>query len=155
MTNSVEKLIINGKEKQELDYAQNKSYMLYLEIWKFLLYIKDFDFNFIRIAFSYKVDDRYGYLRKQNGIKYTKFRDNDFSMYDTYYEGCEFHYINLLFNTNIDMDLFFKLISFDGFVTTINKTENAILVYLDITKTQIHKNIEETLLKNKILKLEK
>lgn len=151
MTNSVEQLIIKGKEEKKLTYAENKAYMFYYEIWKFLLYIKDSNFDFIRVTFSYKQDGEYGYLNKENGIRYTKFRDNAFVQYNNYYEGCVHHYINILFNTNIDMDLFFKLISLDGFVTTINKTGNSISVYTDITKMQLQDKIEEALLKNKIL----
>ena len=137
MTNDVEKIILDFFKKNELTYSENKAYMLYKEIWKFLLYIKDEEFNLIRISFCYDIDNNFGYIVKNEGITYTKFKENSFSQYHNYYEGCSIHYINLLFNTNIDMVLFFKLISMDGFCYNYSKDCTHVKVYIDVKKEQI------------------
>lgn len=153
MTNDVENIIIsNENEKTELTYAENKAYELYKEIWKFLMYIKENDFNIIRIQFSYNSDNNFGYINKSQGITYTMFSDQSFSQWHSYYEGCTCHYINLLFNTNIDMKLFFKLIAADNFYYDYLDDDNPVLVCIDVQKEQIEKRIQETLIRNKILK---
>lgn len=152
MTNDVEQIILKNEEQNELTYAENKAYMLYKEIWKFLINIKENDFNMIRINFSYNLDNNFGYINKSQGITYTMFCDQSFFKWHNYYEGCTCHYINLLFNTNIDMQLFFKLIADDGFYCDYLDDANPVLVCIDINKNQIEKRIQETLLKNKILK---
>jgi len=156
MTNDVEKIILENIEKNELTYAENKAYMLYKEIWNFLLYIKDENFDMIRISFSYKLLDDFGYIDKNKGLLYTEFNNNKtFLQYRSYYPGCTCHYINLLFNTIIDMRVFFKLITIDGFHYNLLDDTNPVLVCIDVKKEQIEKKINEVLLKNKILKLEK
>lgn len=152
MTNDVEKIIIDNEEEQVLNYAENKAYMLYKEIWKFLLYVRNNNFDTIRINFSYRKDNEYGYVNKQAGITYTMINNNEIQKWHNYYHGCTNHYIDVLFNTNIDMKLFFKLIAMDDF--SCNYLDDGIppvLVCIDITKEQIEKKINETLVKNKIL----
>ena len=155
MTNDVERIILDDVLQNELNYAENKAYMLYKEIWKFLLYIKNEEFNLIRISFCYDIDNNFGYIKKNEGITYTKFKEKSFSQYHNYYEGCSMHYINLLFNTNIDMKLFFKLITMDNFYYNYSDDCAQVRVYIDVKKDQIERKINETLLKNKILKKEK
>lgn len=62
MTNDVEKIIINNEKEKKLTYAENKAYMLYKEIWKFLLYIHNENFDTIRINFSYRKNNDFGYI---------------------------------------------------------------------------------------------
>ena len=50
------------------------------------------------------------------------------------------------------MRLFFKLISMDDFYYNYLDDQNPVLVCIDIKKEQIEKKINETLIKNKILK---
>ena len=107
------------------------------------------------INFSYNLDQGYGYINKSKGITYTIFNKKNFSQYYNFYEGCEFHYINILFNTNVDMNLFLKLITIDEFHYNLLDDTNPVLVCIDVKKEQIEKKINEVLLKNKILKLEK
>lgn len=86
---------------------------------------------------------------------FTKDNYEKSSKWHNYYQGCENFYIDILFNTNIDMSLFFKLIKLDGFYYNYLFNDNYVSVFLNITKKQIDNKIEETLLKNKILKKEK
>ena len=154
MTNDVEQIILKNEEQNELTYAENKAYMLYKEIWNFLLYANTFEFDFIRINFSYRKDGDWGYIKKQTGIRYTMVDiiNQKTSKWYNYYQGCENLYIDILFNTNIDMRLFFKLISMDGFYYSYLDEESPVLVSIDVKKEQIEKKINETLIKNKILK---
>jgi len=158
MTNDVEQIIIENIEKKELTYAENKAYMLYKEIWKFLLYVNTYEFDSIRINFSYRQESNNGYINKQPGITYTMIRKDCCEKppkWHNYYEGCENLYIDILFNTNIDMRLFFKLISLDDFYFSTLDDDNPVLVCIGVKKEQIERKINEVLLKNHILKLEK
>ena len=53
---------------------------------------------------------------KESELTYTQLKDKSFSQFYNYYSGCYMHYINVLFNTNVDMKLFFKLISMKWFL---------------------------------------
>ena len=155
MTNEVEKLIIeNHKETNNIKYEQNVAYLFYKEIWKFILFVHKYDYNSLLIKFKIiKKDNKY-YISEVDGINY-KIINSDFnSTWNTFYEGCEEYYIKNILNTNIDYGLLIKLLYLDGFHYDYLEDEDKYMVFVEIDKHTINKNISSILLKNKILKKE-
>lgn len=125
----------------KLNARENNTYMLYKDIWKFILNVYDNNFNVVHLKFNvndFKIDPNYG-------IKY-KFDDN-------YYEDC-FIKNDDLYDFDIDVYLLFKLLYGDGF-DVYYLDDGPILIDIGVFKCDIEKNIESILLKNKALKLEK
>ena len=57
--------------------------------------------------------------------------------------------------TSIDINLLLRLLYEDGFYINHLDDDNKMLVYIEIKKYDIEKCIRSTLLRNKVLKLEK
>lgn len=138
MTNEVEQMILKRSNiNSEIDDVKLNTYNLYKDIWEFILNIYDNKFNTINLKFfvnNSKIDLAYG-------IKY-KIDNNT-------YDKC---FISN--NDKIDVYLLFKLLRNDGFYVYYYD-DGPILIKVEINKYDIEKNIENVLLKNKVLKLEK
>lgn len=155
MTNDVEQLIINNEEPTKLTQSQWYTYVLYQELWKFIIFAKDMDFTNLIIKFSFTQIDKRGIIYKNSGINYQLINENGQQNWQTYYEECNKYIIDSIFPNDININLLFKLLSFDGFNISIFDKTNPKLAVIEISKEQIEEKIEETLLKNKILKIEK
>ena len=154
MTNEVEKLIIeNSEESNYIAYEQSNAYLLYKEIWKFILSVNNCDYKNLLIKFvAVKSENKY-FIPKSNGISFELIGNGFKYSWDTFYNGCEEYDIKNLLNTNIDIKLFFKLLYMDGFDCDCFEDENY-MVYINIDKYTVNKNINNIQLKNKILKKE-
>ena len=153
MTNEVEELIIK-EEKPNVTYEENIAYLFYKEIWKFLLNINKYDYKTAKIKFKINKKGNQYCIYKSDGIHFSIEKDGFESGWaSNYYEGCEEYYIKNLLNTNIDFRVLIKLLYADGFRCDYYE-DNNFFVYIDINKYTVNKNIDNVLLKNKVLKKE-
>ena len=155
MTGEVEKIILENVKSEKTSYSENVAYLAYKEIWKFILYIKGFDFTTIKIRFNVdKIIDIYS-INETDGIKYEVEGKEINGAWNTFYENCNHYNIKNILKTSIDIKLLFRLLHEDGFYVNYLDDDNKILVYIEINKYDIEKCIKSTLLRNKVLKLEK
>lgn len=167
MTNEVEKLILKDvKNNSEIKHEEKVAYLAYKEIWKFILFARQYNFNNISIDFncninSVRIDSGYNLnneysIDKKEGIHFS-INDIDNSdvkaKWNTFYGSNENTIKNIL-NTEIDIKLLFKLLYEDGFYINYLDDDDPMLVHIEITKYDIEKCIKSTLLRNKVLKLE-
>jgi len=155
MTNDVEQLIISNEHPTKLTQTQWYTYVLYEELWKFIIFAKDIDFTNLVIKLYFSSLNNCGKLYKNEGINYQLISNKGQQKWQTYYEGCNKYIIDSIFLNNFNINLLFKLLSFDGFNISVFDEINQNLVVLEISKEKIEEKIEETFLKNQILKLEK
>ena len=155
MTNEVEQIILEkNNNKKELEYKEKVAYKAYMEIWKFLLFVHQFDYKSTSIRFNINNYDGSYSINESDGIIY-EIKDNEpSSRWNTYHEGSDTFHIKNILNTSIDYRLLFKLLYEDGFYINYLDDDNPILVYIEIDKYKVDKIIKSTLLKNKVLKLE-
>lgn len=155
MTNEVEKIILENVKSEKLSYSENVAYLAYKEIWNFILCIKDFEFTTLKISFSIdKILDIYS-INETDGIKYEVEGKEINGVWNTYYEGSNSYNIKNILKTSIDINLLFRLLHEDGFYVNYLDDDNKMLVYVEISKYDIEKCIKSTLLRYKVLRLEK
>ena len=111
MTNEVEKLILNNNnEDSKLNSAQKVTYLFYKEIWKFLLFVNNYDYNVLNIQIDiFKNNDSY-LISDKFGIRYQLIGSNFKTYYNTYYIGGNKDGINSILNADIDLRLLYKLL---------------------------------------------
>lgn len=155
MTNEVEKLIlINNNEDSKLNSAQKVTYLFYKEIWKFLLFVNNYDYNVLNIQIDiFKNNDSY-LISDKFGIRYQLIGSNFKTYYNTYYIGCNKDGINSVLNADIDLRLLYKLLYLDGFDYDYLSDDDNFKLYININKYNVRKVIESVMIKNKILKKE-
>ena len=155
MTNEVEKLIIEQKNKKPLKYDRSIAYLFYKEIWKFLLIMNKYEYKNAFISFQIHKKDNTYCIYKSEGIKF-EIEINDFKSgwAVNYYENCEPYHIKNILNTSIDFRLLIRLLCVDGFNCDFFSEDNVYTVQISINKYTVNQIINQTLLKNKILKKE-
>ena len=155
MTNEVEQIILdNIEEKKELEYKEKVAYKAYMELWKFLLYVHQFDYKTASIKFNINAFDGSYSINESDGITFEIKGEDTSSRWSTFHEGSDIFHIKNILNTSIDYRLLFKLLYEDGFYINYLDDDNPILVHIEIDKYKVNKIINSTLLKNKVLKLE-
>ncbi len=155
MTNEVEKIILEDVSNDKISYQENVAYLAYKEIWKFILHIKDCDFTTIKIRFNVDRILDICSINETDGIKYEVEGKEVNGTWNTYYEGSNHYNIKNIMKTSIDINLLLRLLYEDGFYINHLDDDNKMLVYIEIKKYDIEKCIRSTLLRNKVLKLEK
>lgn len=169
MTNEVEKLILKeNKDNSKIKHSEKIAYLAYKEIWKFILFAKKYNFYNISINFncninSFRIDSNHNLINeysidKRKGINFSisinDIDDTNIKInYNTTYDNK--HNLKNILNTEIDIKLLFKLLQEDGFYINYLDDDDPMLVHIEITKYDIEKCIKSTLLRNKVLKLEK
>ena len=150
MTNEVEKLILDTHEKPKLEYSDLIAYNFYKEIWKFLLFANDYDYNEIKINFNILKREN-NYVSKCNGINYEVIGEGFKYTWKTFYDGCEDYYIESILNTNINDLLLKKLLKKDNFNVSVIENSYLKTYNINISKTQVLELIDYILIKNKVL----
>ena len=151
MTNEVEELILNDITESVLNISEKNAYLLYKELWKFIIFASKYDYNKLSIRFNVIKRNNCNYLNKQFGIRY-ELDGNDFiGNWKSFYDDCDRESIIKVLNTNIDIRLLFRLLSEDEFFYDYLDDED-MLVYIETDKYKLNKKVESVLLKNKILK---
>jgi len=155
MTSEVEQIILdNNQVKTELNYKEKVAYKAYKEIWKFLLYIRQFKYENVSIRFNINNSNGLSSIIESDGIVYEIKGNGIWSKWNTYHEGSDIFHIKNILNTTIDYNLLFKLLKEDGFNIYYLDDTSPLLVYIETNKNNVEKIIKSTLLKNKVLRLE-
>ena len=140
MTNEIEDIIIKqNKESKQLTLSETRTYLLYKEIWKFILYAQHYNYNTLTINFIIKTNTstlgNINYEISGNDIHYKTVN---------YYEGCNKLPIKLLLNYSIDYKLLFKLFNLDEFHCDCFECDDKLIVYIETNKYNINKIIDHT-----------
>lgn len=152
MTNEVENLIIKDTKKKELEFRENNAYLLYKEIWKFILYAKSFNYEDYIIRFDLNVKCGNSSINKSDGIKFRGKKDLNVDTWNTYHKGTDIYDVDNVLNTTIDIDLLFKLLKSDDFNVYCLKNEDVYLINVDISDKKVNDIIEGMMLKHRLVK---
>lgn len=146
MTNEVENLILKNEEYRNIDDSEQISYLLYKNIWQFILEMLKYNPDSIKVYFKInKVNNEY-FIMENSDIKYLVIKEDNY-----YYNYNNKSITKLKFN----LKTFYKLLESDDFKYNISIFKDFLLLNVTIDKEKINEIIQDTLLKNgkvKILK---
>ena len=146
MTNEVENLILKNEEYRNIDDSEQISYLLYKNIWQFILEMLKYNPDSIKVYFKInKVNNEY-FIMENSDIKYLVIKEDNY-----YYNYNNKSITKLKFN----LKTFYKLLESDDFKYNISIFKDFLLLNVTIDKEKINEVIQDTLLKNgkvKILK---
>lgn len=156
MTNEVEKLILDNLECENISFKEHISYLIYKEIWNFIIEMLKYNFDSIKVSFNIKkIGTEYTILKADN-IKYSLINGNEISSYYGEYENCDYSNINLYIKSVFDLNTLYKLLSSDKFSYNVSIYKERIVLNAIIDKDKINNIINDILLKNsKVKKLSK
>ena len=158
MTNEVENLILNKQENvRNLNFSERNAYLLYREIWNFILETKKYASNNTIISINFHIHNGVVSIAKAENIKYKLRGPGITSTWVGYYENCDHYKIRNLIKTVIDLDIFINLLRRDKFLLKKEITEEGLLIDMMISEEKINNiinNVLESNCKVKILKKE-
>lgn len=156
MTNEIEGLILNNSEYRKITYKEYISYLIYKEIWNFIIQMLKCNPDNIKVSFNIKkIGDEYSILKTED-IKYSLIIDKKTSNYYGYYDNCNFSNINLYIKSIFDLKTLYKLLKSDNFIYHVSIFKEKIILNVMIEKNKVYNIINDILLKNgKVKKLNK
>lgn len=158
MTNEVESLILEKQENiRNVNFSERNAYLLYKNIWNFILETKKYEPNNIVISINFHIYNGVVSISKAEDVKYKLRRPRITSTWIGYYENSDLYKIKNLLKTVIDLDTFIRLVRNDEFLLKKELVDNGLLIDMMISEEKINNiinNVLESNCKVKILKKE-
>jgi len=158
MINEVESLILQKQGNiRDLNFSERNSYLLYRNIWNFILETGNFDFYNTIISIKFHISNGDVSISKEEDIKYKLLGTNVNCTWIGYYNNCDSYKIRSLIKTNIDLDIFIKLITNDNFIYKRKITDDGLILDMMISREKVNKIINDVIQSNakvKVLKKE-